>query len=202
MAATRPLSVTRSARTASAMPVASSISVFRCSICLLYCSSESQMASLKLSMVTKFGKKGRTSSIFSRPSASFSRSTACLMAPVWRAAWSGPSASEPCCWTTWRAMASHKRRRVLLGLTAATVLPPIPLSGPPRIRSSSGASLATALARLRLSWAHATRTASVCMPSSHSSLTVALSLFCSWARRSAYLGSYSGAPEALRARAR
>eukprot|EP00967_Tisochrysis_lutea_P110038 scaffold171684_cov21-Tisochrysis_lutea.AAC.1 len=32
MAATRPLSVTRSARTASAMPVASSISVFRCSI--------------------------------------------------------------------------------------------------------------------------------------------------------------------------
>eukprot|EP00983_Pelagomonas_calceolata_P084349 1156350-Pelagomonas_calceolata.AAC.13 len=27
------------------------------------------MASLKLSMVTKFGKKGRTSSIFSRPSA-------------------------------------------------------------------------------------------------------------------------------------
>ena len=37
--------------------------------CLLYCSNESQMAPLKLSMVTKLGKKGSTSSILSRPSA-------------------------------------------------------------------------------------------------------------------------------------
>jgi len=36
-------------------------------------------------------------------------------------------------------------------------------------------------------------------PSSHSSRTVALSLPCSWARLSAYFGSYRGAPDALRA---
>lgn len=37
------------------------------------------------------------------------------------------------------------------------------------------------------------------LPSSHSSCTVALSLLCSWDLRSAYLGSYRGAPEAERA---
>mmetsp|Transcript_27886 Transcript_27886/g.77977 ORF Transcript_27886/g.77977 Transcript_27886/m.77977 type:complete len:267 (-) Transcript_27886:1441-2241(-) len=78
----------RSARAAMSMRrtlapcVASSISFFKVSICPLYSSRDWQMASLKSSMNTKSGKKGRTSSILSKPPVSSKKEMALRM-PLW-----------------------------------------------------------------------------------------------------------------------
>ena len=87
-----------SCRNASVPSVISSISSLRPSIWALYSSRDWMMASLKSSISTKFGKKGRMSSTLSKESVSLLNAMALRMfSPL----------SLLSCSMTWRAMTSH-----------------------------------------------------------------------------------------------